>query len=94
MRSVALPVGGVREKALAALRAGITTVILPRQNMQDLHGIPRELKRRITFVPVDHMREVLETALEKPAAEQRRPARRRPRRTAASAAASAKPRQR
>jgi ATP-dependent Lon protease len=94
LRGRVLPVGGVREKALAALRAGITTVILPRQNMQDLHGIPRELKRRITFVPVDHMREVIETALEKPAAEPRRPTRRRTRRTAASAAASAKPRQR
>jgi len=61
-----LPVGGVREKALAALRAGISRVILPRQNLQDLAEIPKDLKRRITFIPVDHMDEVLEAALERP----------------------------
>ena len=64
LRGRVLPVGGVREKALAALRAGITRVILPRKNMQDLRDLPRELKRRLTFIPVDHMDEVLEAALE------------------------------
>ncbi len=64
LRGRVLPVGGVREKALAALRNGFTRVILPRQNMQDLDEIPRELKRKITFVPVTHMDEVLEAALE------------------------------
>jgi ATP-dependent Lon protease len=64
LRGRVLPVGGVREKALAALRAGITRVVLPRKNLLDLRDIPRDLKRRITFVPVDHMDDVLEAALE------------------------------
>jgi ATP-dependent Lon protease len=65
LRGHVLPVGGVREKALAALRAGICTVILPRKNLQDLHDLPRDLKRRIRFVPVTHMDEVIEAALER-----------------------------
>ncbi len=64
MRGRVLPIGGIREKALAALRAGITTVILPRKNMQDLTDIPADLKRRMTFVPVDHMEDVIEAVLE------------------------------
>jgi ATP-dependent Lon protease len=65
LRGRVLPVGGVREKALAALRAGIKRVILPRKNLQDLRDIPADLKRRIEFVPVDHMDDVLEAALER-----------------------------
>jgi len=65
LRGRVLPVGGVREKALAALRAGLCRVVLPRQNLQDLREIPRDLKKRITFIPVDHMDEVLEAALER-----------------------------
>jgi ATP-dependent Lon protease len=68
LRGRVLPVGGVREKALAALRHGITTVIVPKANMQDVAGIPRELKKKITFVPVSTMREVLDAALEEPLA--------------------------
>ena len=64
LRGRVLPVGGVREKALAALRSGISTVILPRKNLNDLQDLPHELKRRIRFIPVDHMNEVLEAALE------------------------------
>lgn len=64
LRGRVLPVGGVREKALAALRAGISRVILPRQNLQDLAEIPKDLKRRITFIPVDHQEQVLQAALE------------------------------
>ncbi len=67
LRGRVLPVGGVREKALAAMRAGIARMILPRRNLQDLRDIPRDLKRRIAFVPVDHMDDVLEAALEPPA---------------------------
>jgi ATP-dependent Lon protease len=66
LRGRVLPVGGVREKALAALRHGITRVVLPKANMQDVAEIPRELKRRITFVPVSTMREVLDAVLEQP----------------------------
>ena len=68
LRGRVLPVGGVREKALAALRHGITTVIVPKANMQDVAEIPRELKKKMTFVPVSTMREVLEAALEEPLA--------------------------
>ena len=64
LRGRVLPVGGVREKALAALRAGISRVILPRKNLLDVRDLPRDLKRRITFVPVEYMDEVLEAALE------------------------------
>jgi ATP-dependent Lon protease len=63
LRGRVLAVGGVREKALAALRAGIGTVILPQRNLADLEEIPQELKRRIRFVSVRHMDEVLEAAL-------------------------------
>ena len=92
LRGRVLPVGGVRDKALAALRAGIRRVVLPRRNMKDLDDIPRELKRRIEFIPVEHMDEVLEAAFEKPRMAHRRAARAsRRRRGAAAAAASAKP---
>ena len=64
LRGRVLPVGGVREKALAALRSGVTTVILPKANLKDVAEIPRQLKRKMTFVPVEHMSEVLEAALE------------------------------
>ncbi len=67
LRGRVLPVGGVREKALAALRAGMRRMILPRRNLRDLDEVPRDLKRRISFVPADHMNEVLEAALEPPA---------------------------
>jgi ATP-dependent Lon protease len=64
LRGRVLPVGGVRDKALAAMRSGITTVILPTKNLDDLRKIPKELKRRVKFIPVDTMDEVLEVALE------------------------------
>jgi ATP-dependent Lon protease len=63
LRGKILPVGGVREKALAALRSGITEVVLPRQCMSDVEAIPRELRRKLTFVPVSDMSEVLKVVL-------------------------------
>ena len=66
LRGRVLPVGGVREKALAALRHGIECIVLPKANMQDVAQIPRELKRRMTFIPVSTMREVLDAVLEQP----------------------------
>jgi ATP-dependent Lon protease len=66
LRGRVLPVGGVREKALAALRSGISRVVLPSRNLPDLKEIPSELARRIEFVPVDHMHEVLDAVLERP----------------------------
>jgi ATP-dependent Lon protease len=79
LRGHVLPVGGVREKSLAALRAGICRVILPKRNLSDLDDIPADLKRKITFIPVEHMDEVLEAALEpadKRATRRRAPSRR------------------
>ncbi len=66
LRGRVLPVGGVREKALAALRNGITTIVIPESNVADLREIPKELKRRLEFVPVKHMREVLDQVLVEP----------------------------
>jgi ATP-dependent Lon protease len=65
LRGRVLPVGGVREKALAALRAGIATMLLPEKNLEDLREVPKELARRMKFVGVSHMDEVLEHALER-----------------------------
>jgi ATP-dependent Lon protease len=64
LRGRVLAVGGVREKALAALRAGVKTVIVPESCMRDVEDIPKELKKRLEFVPVRTMRDVLEVALE------------------------------
>jgi ATP-dependent Lon protease len=65
LRGRVLPVGGVREKALAALRAGIHTMVLPEKNLDDLQEVPKELSRKMKFVGVAHMDEVLELALER-----------------------------
>jgi ATP-dependent Lon protease len=63
LRGRMLPIGGVREKALAARRAGITTFVLPRKNKSDLQEIPKKLRQDIDFILVDHIDEVLEVAL-------------------------------
>ena len=60
LRGKVLPIGGLREKILAAHRAGITTVIFPRRNEAELEDLPPELREQMTFVPVDDAREVLE----------------------------------
>ncbi len=64
LRGKVLPVGGLKEKVLAAVRAGITIVVIPRQNEKDLVEIPAALRRKVTFVAVDNMSQVLERALE------------------------------
>jgi len=58
-----LPIGGVREKVLAAQRAGIRTVILPKENEGDLDDLPKDVRREMRFVPVDSVDEVLRVAL-------------------------------
>lgn len=63
LRGRMLPIGGVREKALAARRSGINTFILPSKNRSDLQDIPKKLRQDIKFVLVDHVDEVLEVAL-------------------------------
>lgn len=65
LRGKVLPVGGIREKVLAAHRAGIKTVLLPRENEVDLEEIPANIRRRIEFVTVDNIDQVLEKALVK-----------------------------
>ncbi|HAG07784.1 MAG TPA: endopeptidase La [Peptococcaceae bacterium] len=65
LRGRVLPVGGIKEKVLAAHRAGIKTVILPAENKKDLEEIPANVRNKLEFVFVDHMDQVLETALVK-----------------------------
>jgi len=59
-----MPIGGLKEKSLAAHRAGIRTVVIPRENEKDLVEIPDEVRGALKFVPVATVREVLEAALE------------------------------
>ena len=63
LRGKVLPVGGIKEKVLAAHRAGIRTVILPRRNERDVEDVPEELRRQLTFGFVDDADEVLRQAL-------------------------------
>ena len=63
LRGKVLPVGGIKEKVLAAHRAGIRTVILPARNERDVEDVPEELRRQLTFIFVDNMDEVLRHAL-------------------------------
>jgi ATP-dependent Lon protease len=63
LRGRVLPVGGLKEKSLGALRAGIRTLIYPEKNRRDLAEIPPLVKRKIRFVPVKHMDEVLAIAM-------------------------------
>jgi ATP-dependent Lon protease len=65
LRGRVLPIGGLKEKALGALRAGISTVILPEKNKRDLVKIPANVRRKIRFVTVKNMDEVIPLALEK-----------------------------
>jgi len=63
LRGRVLPVGGIKEKVLAAHRAGMTTVIMPKDNEKDLEEIPTQVKRELKFVFVENMDEVLKVAL-------------------------------
>ena len=66
LRGRVLPVGGVKEKVLAAHRAGIKRVLLPERNVADLEEVPKEIKDELEFIGVSHMTEVLKLALEEP----------------------------
>ncbi|MCM3270913.1 endopeptidase La [Paenibacillus elgii] len=66
LRGRVLPIGGLKEKAMAAHRAGIRTVLLPKDNAKDIEEIPESVRSELTFIPVAHMDEVLEHALVKP----------------------------
>ncbi len=64
LRGQVLPIGGVKEKILAAHRAGLKKVILPKLNEPDLEDIPEEIRNAMQFVLVEQIDEVLENALE------------------------------
>jgi ATP-dependent Lon protease len=62
LRGRVLPIGGLKEKALGALRAGIKTIVIPEKNKRDLDEIPLYVKKKINFIPVKNMSEVLDIA--------------------------------
>jgi ATP-dependent Lon protease len=66
LRGRVLPIGGLKEKLLAALRGGIATVIIPEENVKDLQEISNEIKNKIDIVPAARVEEVLKAALVKP----------------------------
>ena len=66
LRGRVLPIGGLKEKLLAALRGGIETVLIPQENEKDLADIPQNIKDGLTIVPVSHVDEVLRLALTEP----------------------------
>ncbi len=66
LRGRVLPIGGLKEKLLAALRGGITTVLIPAENEKDLVELPVTVKEALEIVPVSHVDEVLVRALAEP----------------------------
>lgn len=67
LRGRVLPIGGLKEKSLAASRAGVKTVLFPKENLKDLEEIPATVRNKMKFIPVESMDEVLELALVKEA---------------------------
>jgi ATP-dependent Lon protease len=63
LRGRVLPIGGLKEKLLAALRSGTTTVFIPKDNEKDLAEIPANVKKGLTIIPVSHVDEVIASAL-------------------------------
>jgi ATP-dependent Lon protease len=64
LRGLVLPIGGLKEKSLAAMRAGLDTVIIPKLNEKDLIDVPNEAREKLRFVPVENVDQVLHDALE------------------------------
>lgn len=63
LRGNAMPIGGLKEKLLAALRGGIKTVLIPEENEKDLAELPDNVKEGLEIIPVKHVSEVLKLAL-------------------------------
>jgi ATP-dependent Lon protease len=63
LTGLVLPVGGIKEKVLAARRAGIRRVILPQENEKDLHELPERVRQEMTFIFAERMEEVLQAAV-------------------------------
>ncbi|MBI5887557.1 MAG: endopeptidase La [Deltaproteobacteria bacterium] len=76
LRGRVLPVGGVKEKCLAALRAKIKTIVIPDRNKKDLEEIPPDIRKQLTFIPVKHMDDVLGVIFRKKTRPQRTEAKR------------------
>jgi ATP-dependent Lon protease len=74
LRGLVLPIGGVKEKTLAALRAGIRTVMVPRRNEKDLEDVPKEAREKLEFVLLDRVEDAVRAALGVEAAELRKAA--------------------
>jgi len=72
LRGLVLPIGGVKEKTLAALRAGIRTVMLPKRNEKDLEDVPAEARQKLEFVFLERVEDAVRTAIgELPTAERK-----------------------
>ena len=63
LRGKVLPIGGLKEKALAAFRLGINNVIIPKANQKDLQEIPEEIRKEINFITATSVEEVFERAI-------------------------------
>lgn len=63
LRGNVLPIGGLKEKSLAAYRSGIDTILIPKGNVKDLEELPQEVKDAVTFIPVSNVKQVLSHAL-------------------------------
>jgi ATP-dependent Lon protease len=72
LRGRVLPIGGLKEKILAAHRAGLKVVLLPRRNERDLDEVPEEVRRELKFVFIDTVDDILREALEPKAAARKR----------------------
>ena len=67
LRGLVLPIGGLKEKSIAALRGGIKTILIPKLNEKDIPDLPEEVRQRLQIIPVETVDEVLKAALEPPA---------------------------
>ncbi|MBG0762387.1 endopeptidase La [Acholeplasma laidlawii] len=63
LRGYVLPIGGLKEKAIAALRSGLTTILIPKQNVKDVDDIPKEVRDKLTIIPVENVSDVFAQAL-------------------------------
>ena len=65
LRGKVLPVGGIKEKVLAAHRAGVRTILLPKENLKDTEEIPSNVRKELTFIPLEYAKEALDEALDR-----------------------------
>ncbi|MFN0126113.1 MAG: S16 family serine protease [Verrucomicrobiales bacterium] len=63
LRGLVLPIGGLKEKSIAALRAGIRTILIPKLNEKDIPDLPEEVRQKLRIVPVETVDDVLAEAL-------------------------------